>query len=278
MTTGIYLEDNPPIINQYRVARRAPARPVGLVHTTESARKWAALQAAEFIANRAGHGSYHLVGDEHRSIIQLVRFENEAFHDGTGSNRWSCGIALCMDAAEWSHPMDLDRRAGLIDTAATMAAMVGHWHIARGRKPPAAAHITKEQSDSRTGTGWLAHGDRDPTRRSDPGPDFPWNEFLHQYLAKMKETPATMPPNPQHRRQTHLEQYQQHLLDAGYDIGAPSPDGAFGPAMLATSLKLFERAHTVQPPAPVDPMLAAKAAKWDRHVQAARDVLDEAGR
>ncbi|MEL6983709.1 MAG: N-acetylmuramoyl-L-alanine amidase, partial [Actinomycetota bacterium] len=103
---GIYLEDNPPARSQFRVGRRDPVKSVIVVHTAESGTDLSGPDAkaegvASFIRGRSDAGSYHLIGDSD-SIIQLIRFDNEAFHDRTGSNRWAIGISLAMNAADWS--------------------------------------------------------------------------------------------------------------------------------------------------------------------------------
>ncbi len=181
---GIYLEQFPPVRSQFRTGRRSPVKPVIVVHTAESGtdRSGAdpkAENVANFIRGRSTAGSYHLLGDAD-SIIQLVRFENEAFQDGTGSNRWAIGISLAMNAADWSG-LSSSRRRELTETAAQMAAIAATWLKDRGLPIPEARRLTKTESDRSSASGFISHARRDPARRTDPGADFPWTDFFRLY-------------------------------------------------------------------------------------------------
>jgi hypothetical protein len=182
---GIYLEDNPPVRSQFRVGRRAPVKPVIVVHTAESGTDRSGPDAkaegtASFIRLRSDPGSYHLIGDSD-SIIQLVRFDNEAFQDGTGSNRWAIGISLAMNAADWS-TLTETRRAEFVTSAAQMAFLAADWLTDRGLPAPAPVLLTRTQSDAADANGFISHARRDPTRRTDPGADFPWTDFFNRYV------------------------------------------------------------------------------------------------
>lgn len=183
VTPGIYLESNPPTMQQFR-PRRASVRPVIVVHTAETGGTAGppdgrAEGTANFIRTRSEFGSYHLVGDTD-SIIQLVRFENTAYHDGTGSNDWSVGISLAMRADDWPG-LDSVTRTRLVNTAAQMAGMAAEWMQTQGVGKPAPVRLSKIESDANGASGFIAHGDRDPGRRTDPGASFPWTEFLAAY-------------------------------------------------------------------------------------------------
>lgn len=182
--SGIYLEDNPPARSQFRVGRRSSVRSVIVVHTAESGTDTQgadpkAENVANFIRGRSTAGSYHLVGDAD-SIVQLVDFNNEAFQDGTGSNAWAIGISLAMNAGDWPR-LSAARSTELVTTAAQMAAMAATWLRGRGLDAPAARLLTKAQSDSSSASGFISHALRDPSRRTDPGPAFPWTQFFAIY-------------------------------------------------------------------------------------------------
>lgn len=245
---GIYLEQNPPNRPQFRVGRRDPGiRPVITVHTTES-RLAPAANVAKFIANRDTPGSYHLVGDP-AQIIQLVRFENEAFHDGTGSNRWSIGIALAMDANEWETlPKDSPRRRGLINVAAHMALDAAQWLTRQGLQPPAPIHLEKRASELTTATGFISHARRDPTRRSDPGEHFPWTEFLDTYADLLSLEAPTLPP-PQLRKPILVNTKDktielQELANAIDPKRNLTVDGIPGPLTIGASVDIMRIQHT----------------------------------
>jgi hypothetical protein len=184
----VYLEDFPPTRSQFRVGRRQPVRPVIVVHTAESGTDTGgsdpkAESTAEFIRRRSTAGSYHLLGDRD-SIIQLVRFDNEAFHDRTGSNVWALAISLAMDAADWPR-LSAAVRGDLIDTAAQMAELAARWLDARGLGLPEPRLLTKAESDRDDASGFISHARRDPSRRSDPGAGFPWSDFFQAYRQRL---------------------------------------------------------------------------------------------
>ncbi|MGI9599374.1 MAG: N-acetylmuramoyl-L-alanine amidase, partial [Acidimicrobiales bacterium] len=155
-----------------------------VVHTAEGGTDFSgpdpkAENVANFIRTRSNPGSYHLLGDSD-SIIQLVRFENEAFQDGTGSNRWAIGISVSMNAADWPN-ISASRRTEFTTSAAQMAAIAANWLDERGLPVPAARLLTKSESDRADASGFISHARRDPTRRSDPGAGFPWSDFFRSY-------------------------------------------------------------------------------------------------
>lgn len=227
----IYLEDHPPARRQYREGRRAPIKPVIVVHTAESGTdpKGADPKAeavAKFIRNRTSPGSYHLIGDSD-SIIQLVAFGNEAFHDATGSNRWSIGISLAMNAADWP-TLTSERRDQLIWTAVDMAVTAAKWLVANGHDAPAARRLmTKTESDRADASGFIGHGDRDPTRRTDPGVAFPWTAFLDRYEAAMAGP------------DDHVAALQALLNQRGHSLAV---DGEYGPLTHAANMDRLDLA------------------------------------
>lgn len=186
VTPGIYLQLNPPTMTQFR-GRKSSVRPVIVVHTAESGGTAGppdsrAEGTAHSIQTRTTYGAYHLIGDTD-SIIQLVSFNEAAFHDRTGSNEWSIGISLAMQAASWPS-LPWEERAQLVSVAAQMAAMAAEWFDSQGVGKPAAIVLSREQSEASTASGFISHGARDPTRRTDPGADFPWAEFLVAYSSR----------------------------------------------------------------------------------------------
>lgn len=219
---GIYLEDNPPVRSQFRTGRRDPVKSVIVVHTAESGTDLSGPDAkaegvASFIRRRSTAGSYHLVGDSD-SIIQLIRFDNEAFHDRTGSNRWAIGISLAMNAADWPS-LPAARRDELIKTAGQMAAIAATWMRDRSLALPEPRLLTKTQSDQSNASGFISHARRDPTRRSDPGAQFPWTDFFRSYQQALSD--GGFEPD----RDTLIRQLQNL-------VGATA-DGIVGPLTLA---------------------------------------------
>ncbi len=219
---GIYLEDNPPARSQFRVGRRDPLKSVIVVHTAESGTDVAgpdpkAEAVARFIQGRPTAGSYHLIGDRD-SIIQLVRFDNEAFHDRTGSNRWSIGISLAMNAADWPN-IPSSARDQLVATAGQMAAIAAVWMKDRGLALPEPRLLTKAESDRSDASGFISHARRDPTRRTDPGRQFPWSDFFQRYQQALSD--GGNEPD----RDTLIRQLQS--------LAGATPDGIVGPETMA---------------------------------------------
>jgi hypothetical protein len=187
MSTGIWLIDHPPVTRQYRSPRRATPSGVVVVHTAESfpdesPPDTGAENVARFITRRTNYGSYHDLVDSD-SIIQLVRYSDEAFHDATGSNPHSYGVSAATQAAKWSQL----RRSWVDATVRNMARASAHyarWLFAqRGVLIPARI-ITRDDSERRI-PGFISHAKRDPARRTDPGATFPWDQFLRDYAAIM---------------------------------------------------------------------------------------------
>jgi hypothetical protein len=182
-----YLITNPPRIRQFRRPRRAKPSGVVVVHTAENTPDRLGLDegaeaVARFIRNRTTFGSYHDLVDSD-SIINLVPYDAEAYHDGTGSNPHSYGVSAATTAASWDRAPD-EWRADTVRNMATAAARYARWvRSAHGVDIPP-RRITRAQSERRV-PGFLGHGERDPGRRSDPGSTFPWELFLRLYRAEL---------------------------------------------------------------------------------------------
>jgi hypothetical protein len=189
VSTGIYLIDNPPAIRQYRSPRRAAPSGVIVVHTAESfpdenPPDRGAENVAAFIARRTNYGSYHDLVDSD-SIIRMVRYTDEAFHDATGSNPHSYGVSAATQAARWPQLNDAWVDA-TVQNMALASAHYARWLFAeRGVLIPA-RQITRDDSERRI-PGFISHANRDPQRRTDPGRDFPWSDFLRRYAALMQD-------------------------------------------------------------------------------------------
>jgi hypothetical protein len=198
-----YLVANPPRRSQYRTPRRARLTGAIALHTAENVMDTVgpdtgAENVARFIVNRTDPGSYHEIADSD-SRIQLVDYDHEAYHDGTGGNRYSLGQSFACRTSDW-RKMSAARRSAFIENGAIGSAlMAAHVHKRTGIVVPA-ARITAAQY--RAGAaGFVTHGELDPPRRSDPGADFPWAEFLPRFthhrdrLLGFTRPPA--PPTPE---------------------------------------------------------------------------------
>lgn len=184
-----YLEQHPPRRSQFRAPRRRKPfpRPTGLtvIHTAETITDFAgpdlsAESVARFIRNRNTPGSYHDLVDSD-SCLHLVRYENEAYQDGTGSNPFALSISFALKAADWSK-LKPSRRAAFLHQGAQAFARQQRWLQANGYPTTPLRFITKAESNVGE-AGFIEHGKRDPGRRSDPGPDFPYVDWLRACAA-----------------------------------------------------------------------------------------------
>jgi len=233
-----WLRDNPPARSQYRSPRRA--RPTGLivVHTAESVLDkigpdTGAEAVARFIQGRATPGSYHVLVDSD-SIIELIDFEDEAYGDGTGSNLYAMHLSAACRTTDWTQ-MAPAQRAGFIDNMAAAAQEYAGWIEARYGVIIPAHRVTRAQSAAGL-AGFISHGERDPGRRSDPGADFPWADFLAAFADEAP--PATQPTETEvivaslpivkrGARGDSARRVQALLLAAHHAIKV---DGEFGPS------------------------------------------------
>jgi hypothetical protein len=181
---GVYLIDHPPAVSQFK--SRGATRPSGLVvvHTAESVMDavgpdTGAENVADFIRRRTTYGSYHDLVDSD-TIVQLVRYEDQAYQDGTGSNPRALSISFACRTTDWAK-MSAERRRAFLWQGAQAFARQQAWLRSKGYPTTPIRRISKAESD-RGVLGLIAHGDRDPGRRSDPGvtaPNlFPWDEFF----------------------------------------------------------------------------------------------------
>jgi hypothetical protein len=175
-----WLRKHPPVRSQYRSPRRA--RPTGLtvLHTAEGVMDTVgpdtgAEATARFIRNRSEPGSYHDIVDSD-SALRLVRYGDEAFQDGTGSNPWAMSISFALKTSDWVK-LTPARRDDFLRQGAVAFRRQQAWLRANGYPTTTLRRISKAQSDAGM-AGFISHGERDPGRRSDPGRDFPWARFF----------------------------------------------------------------------------------------------------
>lgn len=191
-----YLDDHKPARAQQRVPRRDRLSGVIGVHTAENTPDFVAFDGgaeavARFISTRTdAPGSYHVIVDSD-SRVQVVDYGNEAFHDGTGTNRHSIGLSVATRADVW--PLaPKDWRDGAVTQLAIAAADASRYIRAKTGIVVPARRITGEQARARV-PGFVAHADLDPARRTDPGKAFPWGPFLEQYARLIGRGPTTPP-------------------------------------------------------------------------------------
>ena len=179
-----YLELHPPKVRQFRRPRRATPSGLLVIHTAESildtvGPDTGAEGVARFIANRSDYGSYHRLVDGD-SIVALVPFDAEAYGDGTGSNPFAIHISFACHSVDWPR-MSEEKRTAFLRNGAKAAAEAARWlQDEHGIEVPP-ARVSRAESDRRE-PGFISHGERDPGRRSDPGADFPWAQFMREFV------------------------------------------------------------------------------------------------
>lgn len=179
-----YLEDHPPKVRQFRKPRRSQPSGLIVMHTAESildtvGPDTGAGGVARFIASRADYGSYHFIVDSD-SIVPLVPLDAEAYGDGTGSNPFAIHVSFACHAVDWPR-MTAEKQAAFLANGAKAAALAAQWvQDVHGIEVPP-ARVSRAESERRE-PGFISHGERDPGRRSDPGVDFPWAQFMRAFV------------------------------------------------------------------------------------------------
>lgn len=235
-----WLDDHPPARSQFRRPRRERVSGVIVVHTAENPADLTdpdtgAEGVANFIRTRDTPGSYHDLCDSD-STVNLVGYDAEAFQDGTGSNPHALSVSAAVRTVDWAG-MPTARRNRIIANMAAAAARQAAYVKAQTGVVVPARQITREQSEARQ-PGFISHAKRDPARRSDPGADFPWAQFLNTYANLMEgDMPLTEDDktiikqavaeqlDSEARRVTGItsyDQYLQNVLDAARAAATPS--------------------------------------------------------
>lgn len=193
-----YLREHPnPASRGYTSPRREEPSGVVAVHTAENTPDTVAFDGgAEAVAHyetvRTTPGSYHDLCDSD-SCINLVRYADAAWHDGTGTNHHSYGLSAATRADVWPFTPP-EWRAGVVEQMAQAAARYARWlHDRNGIVIPA-RRITAAEARNRV-PGFVTHALLDPGRRSDPGAMFPWDRFLARYAELVWDLLGSTPPN-----------------------------------------------------------------------------------
>lgn len=223
-----YLNAHPPARKQFISPRRAKPTGAVVVHTAEGMPDTigpddGAERVADWMTRRPDPGSYHTLIDSD-GPLEIVELGDEAFHDGTGGNRWSTSISFATKAALWS-TLPAQWVTDALGHAARAAVRHSFYvHSVRGFHIPA-RRITAAQYRSGI-AGFVSHGQLDPGRRTDPGDDFPWDRFLALYadeLAKAVTPPVTEDPD------TMIEdRIIKAFLDGGRDPKLVGRDEVWG--------------------------------------------------
>lgn len=189
--SSTYFEQHPQKLSQWGRTRRngADTAPQVGLHTYEAT--WSAEQGAKYLTERTTYGSYHWLTGLDKNI-HLAPWSSETWH-AVNLNNWSVGVSVMWQAGKWGQ-LSAQNRATLINGMAMGAHLFSRWCVANGKGPVQARKLTREQALRRE-SGFIYHGDTQADR-SDPGPDFPLNEFLAEFrrLEAGGKKPAAVKP------------------------------------------------------------------------------------
>lgn len=150
---------------------------VGL-HTTEFPAGHTLLGLWGFVNTRDTHGSYHAGSDAHGASGQYCPWSWGAW-GAPSINRWAGHLAANCRSAEWNQ-IPKAWRDNLINGLALQAHRYSRWCVSIGKGPVPARRITREQALRRV-YGFVYHGSLQADR-TDPGTEFPWEQFLAEFI------------------------------------------------------------------------------------------------
>jgi len=178
---SFYLLDHPnPNGLSYSLTRGEPIRGI-VLHTAENVADTIGPDGgAERVASYGAttrRASWHVTVDKD-SIIYMLPDRMQAWHV-VGYNSSTLGIEQACQASKWKeYPADwVD--ATITNTATVVKQWCELYDIPMKR-------ISRDEYDSGK-RGILAHADLDPSRRSDPGKDYPWDLLFEKMETDMTE-------------------------------------------------------------------------------------------
>lgn len=185
---------------QYNAVRRHGSTPSGVcvIHTAEGN---GAANVLAWILSRPDYGSYHRLVDAD-TTLKLAPWSAETFHCRF-TNPHSVGISAAVKAADWARLYQEGRKPGpepasvgsrIIDRMAIEAADFVRYMAGRGVEVPLRRISRSDALNKRP--GFLAHGDTDPGRRTDPGKDFDWAYFFDRTRVHLGTATAPAPSKP----------------------------------------------------------------------------------
>jgi len=188
--TDYWLDENPPVRSQY--AERPPGVLPRLIvlHTTQqppdvTGSDSGAEGLARYVQRRSTAGCYHSCVDSD-STVRLVSPTMQCW-GARYVNKFALHISHSTKAAMWTQlPHDW-----VTATLKNSAREVADWCDRYGIPPRL---ITRTEAIDFGTAGIISHASIDPDRRTDPGVDFPWTQWL-EWVSEYME-PITGPAGP----------------------------------------------------------------------------------
>lgn len=197
-TTGYYLLDNRNRHGDHFYPQREKPVLAIVVHITAGLEDLdytddqSAEATARYAATTDRRVSWHS-GSDSDSYLRLLPTSYTAWH-ATGYNSCTIGHEVSKKDTVWADEPPEWRTRTLSNTAACLAPDVRRHKIPLRRATKAeldAAIAHYERTGEARPVGFVAHADLDPTRRSDPGKDFPWARFLSLFAQEEDDMPLT---------------------------------------------------------------------------------------
>ena len=179
-----WLIDHPNPTQHFYTTRRNPIQII-VVHTAENLPDFAppdtgAENVARYASTTTTPVSWHSTVDSD-SIIPMLPDSYTGFHV-RGYNSIGLGVEIATQANRWDTAPDWWINQTITNLASVIRMWGEHHNIPYRR-------LTRAQVDAGE-KGIVGHGTLDPTRRSDPGAEFPW-DMLFDRLAPPEEEPMT---------------------------------------------------------------------------------------
>ncbi len=161
-----------------------PTRKKGIqgivIHTAEGA---PAENVAKYFTFNTRPASAHAVIDE-SIIINLLPDTAVAFHV-RGNNSKTLGLEIAYWAHKWGENLQLEDM--LLNNAAK-------WCRKKALEHDIPITRLNKSGWAKGQKGFMAHSDLDPSRRTDPGDEFPWDKFLSYVAGEKPEFKRQAPP------------------------------------------------------------------------------------
>lgn len=151
-----------------------------VIHTAEGA---PAENVAKYFTFNTRPASAHAVVDE-SVIINLLPDTSVAFHV-KGNNSKTLGLEIAYWAHKWGENLQLEDM--LLNNAAK-------WCRKKALEYDIPIVRLNKNSWAKGQKGLIAHSDLDPSRRTDPGDEFPWDKFLSYIAGEKPEFKRQAPP------------------------------------------------------------------------------------
>lgn len=212
------------------------------VHTTQNDLWTPALNVAKWQAYTApAPSSYHALVDP-RSIVRTLEDVAVAFHI-VGLNTRSLGLSFTTRAHRWGQDPKGDR------AMLERGAQVARGWVKAHSIPLRWLTLTQAKAGTR---GFIRHSVADPSRRSDPGRNFPHALFFSLIEGRSNGTMRVLQLQDPYQRGGDVRAWQKDLSTWLVKVGRPSipEDGVYGPTTEAATIYFMAAAMGVATTAP----------------------------